>query len=252
MGVKPQDGRWTAEILTKSHNGNVVDEAQRIRDDHPGETECVMRSRVLGAIAVTRGKSACATPFTVLFTILRTAIGDLVFKIPAIYTSRVLLSPAAPPFRTHTPVKTAVLPRILTPPYLNAEADVTHYSFSAHPDISQRVLILCSDGLGTLALQENEKVWRTPGLSEKERELGFSCLEQQAADGWVHRAGLNIDASGDDATSTNIALAILRGALACSDGIGVGNEDPLRVSRSLTVEMDQRWMDDTTIQVIVL
>jgi hypothetical protein len=145
-----------------------------------------------------------------------------------------------------------VLPRVLTPPYLDAEADVTHYSLSAHPNIAQRMLILCSDGLGTLAFQENETVWQTPALSEKERELAFARLEQRAAEGWVQRAGLSLDASGDDVTSANLALAILRGALACDDGIGKGNEDPLRLARRLTVEMDQRWMDDTTIQAIVL
>lgn len=162
------------------------------------------------------------------------------------------LAPGAPPFRTHTPVGSVVLPRILTPPYLDAEADVTHYSLSAQPDISQRVLILCSDGLGTLALQENETVWQTPVLSEKERELAFAHLEQRAAEGWVKRAGLSLDTSVDDVTQANLALTILRGALACDDGIGGGNEDPSRLARRLTVEMDQRWMDDTTIQAIVL
>lgn len=149
-------------------------------------------------------------------------------------------------------MKAVVLPRILTPPYLDAEADVTHYSISPGSDLFQRMLILCTDGLGALALPENDTFWRTPGISEKERELGFARLEQRAADGWVYRAGLSLDASGGDTTSTNLALTILRAALACGDGVGVGSEDPLRLARSLTVEMDQRWMDDTTIQAIVL
>jgi pyruvate dehydrogenase phosphatase len=66
MGQKLPDGNWTAEILTNSHNGNVASEAQRIKDEHPGEPECLTRSRVLGAIAVTRGKSDLATLFETL------------------------------------------------------------------------------------------------------------------------------------------------------------------------------------------
>lgn len=55
MGSQSSEGVWKTEVLTMSHNGSVISEAERIKGEHPGEEECVTRSRVLGAIAVTRG-----------------------------------------------------------------------------------------------------------------------------------------------------------------------------------------------------
>lgn len=55
LGTQTSDAAWKAEILTSSHNGQVPSEAERIKAEHPGEPECLTRSRVLGAIAVTRG-----------------------------------------------------------------------------------------------------------------------------------------------------------------------------------------------------
>lgn len=39
-----------------NHNGRDEAEVKRIRSEHPGEEECVVRDRVLGSIAVTRGQ----------------------------------------------------------------------------------------------------------------------------------------------------------------------------------------------------
>lgn len=43
--------------MSETHNGNQAIEADRVRLEHPGEEEAVLRNRVLGAIAVTRGRS---------------------------------------------------------------------------------------------------------------------------------------------------------------------------------------------------
>ena len=51
------DGTWGATLITSSHNGDNEEEVIRIRDEHPGEYECMLRGRVLGGIAVTRGVS---------------------------------------------------------------------------------------------------------------------------------------------------------------------------------------------------
>lgn len=172
------------------------------------------------------------------------------FKLPAIYTARAFLSPNAPAFRTHTPVRGVVLPRVLTPPYLNAEADVVHHSLTSNTTAGEKkVLILCSDGLPTLALQANESIWRIPGLSEEEKETAVSRIEREAADHWVKDAGAAL-ALG----SHNVALDILRSALSDGGaGGGEGEEETQqRLARMLTVEMNERWMDDTTIQVIHL
>ena len=47
---------WIVEILTTNHNGDNDAELERVQRDHPGEPECVLDRRVLGALAPTRCK----------------------------------------------------------------------------------------------------------------------------------------------------------------------------------------------------
>jgi pyruvate dehydrogenase phosphatase len=42
---------WNVEVLTQFHNGENPLEVQRVMNEHPGEPECIVDSRVLGAIA---------------------------------------------------------------------------------------------------------------------------------------------------------------------------------------------------------
>jgi pyruvate dehydrogenase phosphatase len=60
LGVKQASGVWAASVLSTNHNGTEAAEVERIRIEHPGEDECVLRDRVLGSIAVTRGMFAAA------------------------------------------------------------------------------------------------------------------------------------------------------------------------------------------------
>lgn len=55
LGAKTASGEWHSRLLSSNHNGADPAEAERIRSEHPGESESVLRDRVLGAIAVTRG-----------------------------------------------------------------------------------------------------------------------------------------------------------------------------------------------------
>lgn len=59
LGVKGPSGEWSAQVLSKAHNGENEVEEEKVRQEHPGEDECMMDDRVLGAIAVTRGQSVC-------------------------------------------------------------------------------------------------------------------------------------------------------------------------------------------------
>jgi len=101
-----------------------------------------------------------------------------------------------------------------------------------------RYLILCSDGL---------------------IDLYDDVIEFET---WAHIVGealvkAELDGSGNGSTTPtlgneeakngqagNPALALLRSA--------IGGDDPVVVSRMLTVERDGRWMDDTTIVVLPL
>ncbi|KAF8305656.1 protein serine/threonine phosphatase 2C [Clavulina sp. PMI_390] len=238
----PATGNWTSEALTTGHNGNVSSEADRIRAEHPGEPDCMARGRVLGAIAVTR------------------ALGDLTFKLPAPYTSRVFLSPKAPPFRTHTSIQDVVLPRIFTAPYMNANADVKHHSLSrSQPGAGRRLLILTTDGLPTVAIQANDaRLGKRTTLEEELNEL-----ERRAMNAWGSVAGRAlVGEAGTGNGNGNVALAVLRAVIGSDDGMGntkaveaeaaAGRPEDLVLARALTVEMQERWMDDSTVQAVHL
>lgn len=47
---------WKMERLTTDQNGDNPDEVDRVRREHPGEPDCVLDQRVLGAIAPFRCK----------------------------------------------------------------------------------------------------------------------------------------------------------------------------------------------------
>jgi len=112
--------------LSSNHNGINELEVDRIRKAHPGEEECVLEDRVLGAIAVTR------------------AVGDHLFKLPITYTQRVFMN-SQPGFRFSRNASD-FLARNLTPPYLSNVADVQHVDIRSL-NASEIFLIMCTDGL---------------------------------------------------------------------------------------------------------
>ncbi|RDB25034.1 Protein phosphatase 2C C10F6.17c [Hypsizygus marmoreus] len=194
LGVKRSHGHWETSLLSSFHNGTNPDEKERILLEHPGEPDCVMDDRVLGAIAVTR------------------AVGDHLFKLPSIYTERIFKN-AKPGFSFTKKIDDFLL-RNKTPPYLSNRPDVRHVKLGA----TDSLLIMCSDGL--LDLYED-----------------YDLSLRDVADLWVKFLGRR-ETSRDN---PNRALSLLREAL--------GGEDADKVSRMMTVEMDFRWMDDTTIVV---
>ncbi|KAK0241941.1 protein serine threonine phosphatase 2C [Armillaria nabsnona] len=123
-GRQDDSGAWDAILLSSNHNGTECSEVERIKQEHPDEPECVLRNRVLGAIAVTR------------------ALGDHEFKLPRVYTERVFLN-AVPGFRTQQSVE-QFIKRSFTPPYVSNIADVRHLTLDPN---SRACLVMCTDGL---------------------------------------------------------------------------------------------------------
>jgi len=194
LGSKTSAG-WKSSVLSSDHNGKDIGECERIKSEHPGEEECMLKDRVLGAIAVTR------------------ALGDQVFKLPSIYTERIFKN-AQPGFRFSTRVDD-FLGRNLTPPYMSNQPDVRTVDLSAE----DAFLILCSDGLADL--------------------FEHHTMEDMAKI-WVQIVGDAKGRGGDE----NTALCLLRQ--------GLGGEDVEKVSRVLTVELMDKWMDDVTVVVLSL
>ncbi|KAI0371138.1 protein serine/threonine phosphatase 2C [Pilatotrama ljubarskyi] len=207
LGQKDGSGKWRGTVLNSIHNGSNPGELERIRSEHPEETDCTWNNRVLGFLAPTR------------------ALGDVWLKLPAIYAELVFKHLEADWLSAE--VMEPHVPRIRTPPYLSSTPDVYHiplrndHSRTKGNTAPPRLLVLCSDGLSDLY-------------------DGYSF--QDMADEWIQVVGQELDSTSvPGAGRANLALSLLREA--------IGGSDTQLVSRNLTVEMEERWMDDTTIVV---
>ena len=117
------------------------------------------------------------------------------------------------------------LHRNLTPPYVSATPDVVYVDAGD----TGEVILLCSDGLTDL----DEGRSASASVVAKWMEVLSSTAE----------SGLSSENEGTEPriVEDNEALRLLR------DGLGGNDADA--VSRMLTLELDAKWMDDTTIVV---
>ena len=142
----------------------------------------------------------------------------MAFKLPPIYTERVLAL-ATPPFHENYKIG-ELITRNRTPPYLSNRAEVKHVDLATLDPNSTPILILCSDGLCDLykrwspmsALPKHVQLWLTTS----------SPLEYRS----------------------NLALDLLWDAL---DGDG-----DVQAATKIVRGLPGRRIDDTTIVVIQL
>lgn len=210
---------WSYEILTRVHNAENDQEVERVRREHPGETECVLDGRVLGAIAPFRCRSPLLSvhlfaPSLTAAGISLTGIGDTPFKQPPEFTRRILYNIS--PGNVNTSPWEEFLVRNISPPYISSTPEVTHYSLDPSQDSIQKYLILYSDGFTDICVNRQHSVvqrWSRTLRRDDDSELG---------------------------SSNNKALQLL--------WHGLGGQ-PLSVSRALTLKLDVPWMDDIAIVV---
>lgn len=113
------------------------------------------------------------------------------------------------------------LPNVLTPPYVSNVPEI-HFHRRSNEDPSSEFLILCSDGF---------------------LDLYGGNFEERIVNDWVNIVAQELERRRTDAQDPeNLAVCLLRD--------GLGGDDTKLVSRNLTVEMDEKWMDDTTILVV--
>ncbi|KAF8210082.1 protein serine/threonine phosphatase 2C [Mycena galopus ATCC 62051] len=141
------------------------------------------------------------------------AIGDIWLKIPSLYTSRVFANLDQDWISQGTLKQCAS--RISTPPYVSNIPDIYHRDLPSRPWF----LILCSDGLP---------------LAETYNDMDTSTTTRV----WTDLVGRTLDSQSP---AVNTALSLLRAA--------IGGQDQHKVSRNLTVEMEERWMDDVSISI---
>ncbi|KAJ7253336.1 phosphatase 2C-like domain-containing protein [Mycena haematopus] len=192
--------KWDIEFITTEHNGDNDAEIERVYREHPGEPECVVNRRVLGALAPTRG------------------LGDVPFKQPPSFTRRILYN-LAPGFSDTAPWEIC-LNRNLTPPYISAIAEITHRPIAQRTGASHRphYLVLASDGFTELCRASGRErvltAWaaaeRPPHVAAK-GNLASRLLRQ--AIGGEDRAGvscmLTLDMDGPWVDDTAIVVQTL-------------------------------------------
>ncbi|KAL0947668.1 hypothetical protein HGRIS_013756 [Hohenbuehelia grisea] len=124
---------WNTDVLTREQNGDNDAEIARVQKEHPGEAECVVDRRVLGALA----------PFRCL--------GDIPFKQPPEFSRRILYN-LLPGFHDTGPWE-EFLVRNKSPPYISAIPEITYRRLAPRALGSiapPRYLILSSDGFADL------------------------------------------------------------------------------------------------------
>jgi pyruvate dehydrogenase phosphatase len=140
---------------------------------------------------------------------------------------------AKPGFRVHSSVE-AFTKRNHTPPYLSAVPDVVHVKLEGDAEGTPRFVMLMSDGV------VDDRVIHVRGQTEED-----------SFQRWVEIVGARLDAKdGEDVkepetlnVANNLALAVLR------EVFGGANEQQL--SAFLTLQSEEKWIDDTSIQVVV-
>lgn len=166
------------------------------------------------------------------------ALGDYPYKLPSIYTDRVFLH--ASQSRNQRELINSVSNRNKTPPYISNIPDVKYVDLKSKRlgnspsglntnkqgnDTALRMcLLMCTDGL--LDLYEDELETKEP-LDIFQRCMDVACAVPTACE------------TSTTSHCDNVALSVLRDAL--------GGIDIERVSAMMTVEMQEKWMDDTTI-----
>lgn len=140
------------------------------------------------------------------------AIGDTWLKMPSDYTTRIFSQLEKHEWMSPDKAK-GFAKLIRSPPYVSCEPEIYHLK-KPHSNASM-ILILCSDGLADL-------------YTEMDMGSMLQC--------WANVVGAAIDAR-----LPLPALSLLRHSL--------GGDDVLALSRSLTLEMDEKWMDDVSIIV---
>lgn len=151
-----------------------------------------------------------------------TAIGDGWLKVSRVYTEKIFTHVHTPYLRGQDLTK--YLPALKTPPYVTGTPDVYYRRIRRTPQLNGSIevfLILATDGLLDGGRTEPIEV------------------TQEAVDRWTSVIGREIGVRRE--RKRNLALAPPRDA--------IGGENLEIVSRNLTVEMDERWMDDITIVV---
>lgn len=204
-------GDCQAVLGTRSHTGDwVATFATTLHNgDNPSEVHRIRSQHP--------GERECIEDNRVVGFLSPTrSLGDTWLKIPSAFSQRVLLD-----FRREWNVQRpeTYISRIKTPPYVSNVPDVHHISLSKGSSGQHRECFLVSSSDGLADLYDGRT--RTDMIHRWVTVIGQAIENRK-------RVG-------------NLALSLLRD--------GLGGDDMRLVSQKLTVEMEEKWMDDVTIIV---
>ncbi|KAK4651389.1 [Pyruvate dehydrogenase [acetyl-transferring]]-phosphatase 1, mitochondrial [Podospora pseudocomata] len=244
LGRRTESGKWTATPLSVDQTGSNVDEASRLRREHPNEPYVVRNGRVLGGLEPSR------------------AFGDASYK----WTREI-----SEKLRKHFFAR-SVSPALKTPPYVTAEPVIT--TTRIEPERGDFV-VMATDGLWEMLTNEEviglvgkwidaqqQKVGKQSGLFDSvwSRTFGGGGSSKDGPGGLpvevskveevegqktpfrgVRQWGGNDGFVVEDA---NVATHLVRNAL------GGKNREQVSALLTLPAPFSRRYRDDLTVQVI--
>ncbi|KAI0068565.1 protein serine/threonine phosphatase 2C [Artomyces pyxidatus] len=231
------EGKWRVEVLSEDQTGRNVNEARRIRSEHPPDEadDVIKRGRILGGLEPSR------------------AFGDARYKWPR--DIQVALNQA---FLVGTGKSMRGTPSTLkTPPYVTAEPVVVHRFLdiprpgSTTPTKSTlRFLVLATDGLWDELSSEQVVALvggHIAGLKGKVPKSALPSLVPTVA-GSPTVEGKEKNRDKDEGSwafvDENVSAHLIRNAF------GGGDENRLHKILSITAPHSRRWRDDLTVTVV--
>ncbi|XP_039989767.1 pyruvate dehydrogenase [acetyl-transferring]-phosphatase 2, mitochondrial isoform X2 [Xiphias gladius] len=231
LGVREEDGSWSALPLSRDHNSQNQAEVERIKAQHPpSERDTVVADdRLLGVLMPLR------------------AFGDVRFKWSCELQQSILASLESGVDLDSLNLYQYTPPNYLTPPYLDVTPEITYHKLRPQDCF----LILGTDGLWDEL--GNEEAVRQVGehLSGIHRQAPVSASERQLKLGQMHELLLKRRARATPALDTNAATHLIRHALGTGE-YGELCQERLASMLALPEDLARMYRDDITATVVYL
>ncbi|RAL09504.1 type 2C protein phosphatase ptcF [Aspergillus homomorphus CBS 101889] len=236
LGRRGPNGKWSATALSEDQTGGTPSEMERLRAEHPGETNVVRNGRILGQLEPSR------------------SFGDAFYK-----WSRETQEKIKRQFFGRTPH-----PMLRTPPYVTAEPVIT--TTKIEPSRGD-FLVLATDGLWEMLSNEevvglvgewveqqqqksgSGKTWLRSWFGFENKQLPVEAVAETGTEGQrrpIRQQQYDISGAASRFTveDNNAATHLVRNAMGGKD------KDMVCALLTLPSPYSRRYRDDVTVEVI--